>query len=69
MRSVARWLIRGYQAWLSPLLGASCRFYPSCSQYAYEAIDKYGTLPGLHLAVRRVLRCHPFAEGGCDPVP
>ena len=69
MRALALWLIRGYQAWISPGFGASCRYFPSCSQYAYEAVRKYGAVQGLCLSVRRILRCHPFAEGGCDPVP
>lgn len=62
--------VRFYQRYLSPLKGApTCRFYPSCSQYAYEAIAKYGAMKGSWLAVRRVLRCHPFHPGGYDPVP
>ncbi len=63
-------LIRAYQRYISPLKGApTCRFYPSCSQYAYEALGKHGALKGTWLAVRRVLRCHPFHPGGYDPVP
>ncbi len=62
-------LIRAYQVILSPVFGPSCRFYPSCSQYAYQAIQRYGPFKGLLLAVRRVLRCHPFNPGGFDPVP
>ncbi|MGE5675761.1 MAG: membrane protein insertion efficiency factor YidD [Mycobacterium leprae] len=64
------WLVRGYQKYLSPLKGGpTCRFYPSCSQYAYEALGKYGAMKGTYLAVKRVLRCHPFHPGGFDPVP
>jgi hypothetical protein len=63
------WIIRGYQLLLSPLLGPSCRFYPSCSCYAHTAIERYGAWRGSWLGLRRVLRCHPFNEGGYDPVP
>ena len=62
-------LIRVYQYTLSPVLGSNCRFYPSCSEYAYQAIRRYGPLGGLVLAVKRILRCHPFHPGGIDPVP
>ncbi|MGD9193112.1 MAG: membrane protein insertion efficiency factor YidD [Desulfobacterales bacterium] len=62
-------LIKGYQYSLSPVLGASCRFYPSCSEYAYQAITRYGPFSGLFLALKRILRCHPFHPGGVDPVP
>jgi len=62
-------LIRGYQRLLSPALPAACRFYPSCSQYALEAVSRHGALRGGWLAVRRLARCHPFHPGGFDPVP
>jgi uncharacterized protein len=62
-------LIRGYQRLLSPLLPPSCRFHPSCSQYALEAIQRHGAFKGSWLAVRRLARCHPFNAGGFDPVP
>jgi putative membrane protein insertion efficiency factor len=62
-------LIRLYQMTLSKLLPPSCRFTPSCSQYGYEAIQKYGAIKGGWLAVKRVARCHPFNPGGYDPVP
>jgi len=62
-------LIRTYQVTLSPFLGPSCRFYPSCSEYAYQAIVRHGPVKGLLLAVKRILRCHPFHPGGIDPVP
>jgi uncharacterized protein len=61
--------IRLYQVSLSRALPSRCRFYPSCSQYAYEAISLHGALRGGWLAVRRLLRCHPFHPGGIDPVP
>jgi putative membrane protein insertion efficiency factor len=62
-------LIRGYQTVLSPLLPPSCRFHPSCSQYALEAVTRHGALKGGWLAARRLARCHPFHPGGYDPVP
>ena len=62
-------LIRGYQIVLSPLLPPSCRFHPSCSQYALEAVTRHGALKGSWLAARRLARCHPFHPGGYDPVP
>jgi len=61
--------IRLYQFFISPLLGNRCRFYPTCSAYAYQAIARYGTLKGVFLAVKRILKCHPFHPGGFDPVP
>lgn len=69
MRKIFVGLIRLYQLIISPILGPSCRFYPSCSQYSIEAIKTYGIFKGCFLAVRRVLRCHPGCEGGLDPVP
>jgi hypothetical protein len=68
LRSFLLILIRGYRFFISPLLGPCCRFVPSCSQYAYEAIEHYGPIKGGILAVRRLLRCHPFHTGGYDPV-
>jgi len=62
-------LIRFYQIFISPLLGAHCRYEPSCSHYALEAIQKYGSTKGSILAIKRILRCHPFRPGGYDPVP
>jgi putative membrane protein insertion efficiency factor len=62
-------LLRAYQYALSPMLGRSCRFFPSCSEYAIEALGRHGTLRGSYLAARRVLRCHPWNPGGYDPVP
>lgn len=69
MRKAALWLIRFYQRYISPGLGSNCRFYPSCSQYTYQAVEKYGILRGGWLGVRRIARCHPFNKGGYDPVP
>lgn len=62
-------LIRGYQRFISPLLGPRCRFYPSCSHYALEAIQLHGPFRGGWLGFRRILRCHPLNPGGFDPVP
>ncbi|MCI8660680.1 MAG: membrane protein insertion efficiency factor YidD [Lachnospiraceae bacterium] len=63
-------LIRGYQIFLSPLkMKTHCIYMPTCSQYAIEALQKYGVVKGLWLSVKRILRCHPWAEGGYDPVP
>jgi putative membrane protein insertion efficiency factor len=63
------WLIRLYQNTISRALPPSCRFTPSCSQYTYEAIEKYGVLKGSWLGVKRISRCHPLNPGGHDPVP
>ncbi len=62
-------LIRAYQYLLSPWIGNSCRFSPTCSHYACQALEKYGTLRGVWLATRRLLRCHPWHPGGHDPLP
>jgi uncharacterized protein len=62
-------LIEGYRRWISPLLGRRCRFEPTCSAYALQAVKDRGAIRGLGLAVRRVARCHPWNPGGVDPVP
>lgn len=62
-------LLRGYRLLLSPWLGNQCRFYPTCSVYGIEALQRHGALAGTYLTAARVLRCHPWCEGGCDPVP
>ena len=62
-------LIRGYKLSISPFLGQNCRFHPSCASYAIEAIENHGALRGLWLALRRILKCHPWHAGGFDPVP
>lgn len=69
MRAIAVFLIRLYQWTVSPLLGPRCRFHPTCSRYALEAITTFGVLRGGWLAVRRIGRCHPWHPGGFDPVP
>ena len=70
MKKVFLWLIRFYQKHISPCFPARCRFRPTCSRYAYEAITKYGVFKGGYLALKRLLRCHPFYKGDFfDPVP
>ena len=69
MKPLLLLLLRSYQYAVRPLLGANCRFYPSCSDYAKEAIECHGALQGLWLSVRRVAKCHPYHPGGFDPVP
>jgi hypothetical protein len=69
MSRFLQFLIRAYQVTISPYLGDHCRFTPSCSAYAMEAIQKYGALRGGWLAIKRIARCHPFCDGGYDPVP
>lgn len=69
MKKIFIWLIRGYRIFISPLFPPTCRFVPTCSQYAIEAIEKFGIFQGGWLALRRILRCHPFHRGGYDPVP
>ncbi len=69
MTKVALFIIRLYQVLISPLFPSSCRFAPTCSQYAAEALSRYGCWRGLGLTIRRLCRCHPFHPGGWDPVP
>lgn len=68
MKKVLIGVIKIYRKYISPLTRPSCRFYPTCSQYALEAIEKYGALKGSYLAVKRILRCNPFCKGGYDPL-
>ena len=68
-RAVFRVLIKGYQWLISPVLPGNCRFYPTCSSYALQALDAHGPLKGGWLGVKRILRCHPWNDGGYDPVP
>ncbi|OHC74182.1 MAG: membrane protein insertion efficiency factor YidD [Rhodospirillales bacterium RIFCSPLOWO2_12_FULL_58_28] len=63
------WLIRGYQLLVSPVLPGSCRYHPTCSQYALDAVDRFGGLRGSRLALKRIGRCHPWGGSGFDPVP
>jgi uncharacterized protein len=69
MTKLATWLLRSYKALISPFLPASCRYVPSCSEYAAEAVARHGLLRGSALGLWRLLRCNPFARGGYDPVP
>lgn len=69
MKKLLSLVIKFYQYFISPLTGQNCRYFPTCSAYAIEAIEKHGSLKGTALAVKRVLRCHPFHAGGFDPVP
>ncbi len=69
MKTAILFLIRIYRRFISPLFPPSCRFQPTCSQYGYEAIEKYGVLQGGWMAIKRIGRCHPFSKGGYDPVP
>jgi putative membrane protein insertion efficiency factor len=68
MKRLALSLLRSYKRWISPSLAPSCRYVPTCSEYAMEAIDRYGVLRGGLMAAWRLLRCHPFVKGGYDPV-
>jgi len=68
MKFLALWLLRIYKRWLSPALPPSCRYVPTCSEYAMEAVERYGVLRGGALAAWRLLRCHPLVKGGFDPV-
>ena len=69
MKVILIWLIRGYRILISPLFPPSCRFNPTCSQYALTAVERFGAWRGSWLAIKRILRCHPFHPGGYDPVP
>lgn len=69
MRKILIFLIQLYRWGVSPLIGPTCRFYPTCSCYAQEAIGRHGVIAGLYLGLRRLLRCHPWHPGGYDPVP
>ena len=68
MRIAVIGMLRFYKRCISPLLPSACRFHPTCSEYMLEAVDRYGVLRGLGMGVKRLLRCHPFREGGFDPV-
>lgn len=69
MKTLLLLALRAYQYAIRPLLGAHCRFYPSCSEYAHEALERHGAARGSWLAARRLVRCHPYHPGGYDPVP
>ncbi len=69
IKTIVLSMIRGYQRGLSPLLPKSCRFIPTCSEYALQAVKKHGVIKGLVLSFIRIMKCHPFHPGGYDPVP
>ncbi len=69
MKKICLYLLIFYKRAISPGLPNSCKFYPTCSQYAYEAIERYGVVKGIFLGAKRLLRCNPFSKGGFDPVP
>ena len=68
MSRLMMFLIRGYQKYISPMIGPHCRFIPTCSEYSYQAFSRYGFFKGAYLSIRRILRCHPFCKGGYDPL-
>ncbi|MBI3682497.1 MAG: membrane protein insertion efficiency factor YidD [Acidobacteria bacterium] len=68
MRELLMAALRLYKRWISPCLPSACRFYPTCSEYTLEAVHRYGAARGLWLGLKRLGKCHPFHEGGCDPV-
>ena len=68
MKKLLLALIRFYQGYISPLLGPRCRFHPTCSHYAFDAVSKYGAFKGSWLSIKRILKCHPFHPGGYDPL-
>jgi putative membrane protein insertion efficiency factor len=68
MKTVLIYLIKGYRKFISPLFPQTCRFYPTCSAYFIQALEKYGFFKGSYLGIRRILKCHPFHEGGYDPL-
>ena len=68
MKKIIMLLIRGYQKIISPIMPGKCRFYPTCSAYTLQAVEKYGAIKGLYLGTRRILKCHPFHPGGYDPL-
>ncbi|MDD1619134.1 MAG: membrane protein insertion efficiency factor YidD [Methylococcaceae bacterium] len=69
MRFMLIAIIKFYKYFISPLLGSNCRFYPSCSSYSLEALQRHGAIIGSYLTLKRLLKCHPFHQGGIDPVP
>ena len=69
MQKLLMALVKGYRLLLSPWLGSSCRFEPTCSAYSLQALEQHGAAAGSYLTVRRLVRCHPWCDGGCDPVP
>jgi putative membrane protein insertion efficiency factor len=68
LRDLTIGILRIYKRWISPMIPSACRFHPTCSEYMIEAVERHGAIRGLWLGVRRLLRCHPFHQGGFDPV-
>jgi hypothetical protein len=68
MKRILITIIKGYKYFITPILPGSCRFFPSCSEYSMDALNRYGALKGSYLSFRRIIRCHPFNPGGFDPV-
>jgi putative membrane protein insertion efficiency factor len=68
MKYLMKFLIRGYQKFISPMFPATCRFYPTCSEYFIQALEKYGFFKGSFLGIKRIMKCHPFHPGGYDPL-
>ncbi|WP_300304205.1 membrane protein insertion efficiency factor YidD [Anaerosolibacter sp.] len=68
MKDILIWMVKIYRKYISPLKQPSCRFYPTCSQYALDALSKYGAIKGTILSIKRILKCHPFHPGGHDPL-
>ena len=69
MKQILTWLVRGYQRFISPLFPPSCRYYPTCSTYMIQALQRHGAVKGLLMGIARILRCNPFVKCGLDPVP
>lgn len=69
MKRIFVFIIKGYSYLISPFLGSNCRYFPSCSDYTMEAVEKHGVIRGIWLGIKRISRCHPWHEGGVDPVP
>lgn len=69
MKKILLYIIKFYQKFISPMFPAKCRFYPTCSAYTYQAINEYGSIKGIYLGMKRIIKCHPFNEGGYDPLP
>ena len=68
MKKIFIYLIEKYQKYISPMLGKNCKYYPSCSEYTKQAIEKYGVLKGIFFGIKRILKCNPFSKGGYDPL-
>ncbi len=68
MKKICIYLIEKYQKYISPVLGNNCKYYPSCSEYTKQAIEKYGAIKGMYYGIKRIIRCNPFSKGGYDPL-